>query len=138
MPTNKGDKYQQNFAEWAPFPAERVVFAGISNADTYIAISGDNLEDNVQSGKRQGFWVVMIRLGDTDEKDGKTEPPYIVAQLEAELLVVDLTAGKDRLVWGARRRLIGGFSSFDAWDLCPSLFVWICASDRRQKRSLSP
>jgi hypothetical protein len=40
----------------------------------------------------------MIRLGDTDEKDGKTEPPYIVAQLEAELLVVDLTAGKDRLV----------------------------------------
>jgi hypothetical protein len=36
----------------------------------------------------------MIRLGNTDEKDGKAKPPYIVAQLDAELLVIELTVGK--------------------------------------------
>lgn len=114
MSPNEGDKYQQNFAEWGPFPAERIVFAGVSNTHTYIAISGHNLENYVKGGKSQGLWAVMIRLGNTDEKDGKAKPPYIVAQLDAELLVIELTAGKYWVIWTADWIWGGGFSSFDA------------------------
>lgn len=79
MPTHKGDEYQQNFAEWGPFPAKRIVFAGVPNTHAYTAIRRYHLEDNVEGGEGQGLRVVMVRLSNADDNDGKTEPPYIVA-----------------------------------------------------------
>lgn len=75
-----------------PRPAERVIFAWKADADADAAIRGDNLEDDVKG--RVGDWIlgVVRRLGDGNEEDCERNPPDVVAELGAELLMDEVAA----------------------------------------------
>ncbi|KAG2001069.1 hypothetical protein GB937_010553 [Aspergillus fischeri] len=75
-----------------PRPAERVIFAWKADADADAAVRGDYLEDNVKG--RVGDWIlgVVRRLGNGNEQDCEGDPPDVMTELGAELLVDEVAA----------------------------------------------
>lgn len=76
-----------------PLATEGVGLAWVPDAHANAAIRRNHLENDFECRIVEWLQLIMILLGDRDADDGQGDPPQVMADLQAKLLINVATKG---------------------------------------------
>lgn len=144
MATAQHNSRQDQFADGMPRGTERGIRTRKAHTDADATVGGDDLEYDVQGRICHGHAAVIAGFCDGNEEDRESDPPKVMAQLGAQLLVDEVTAGcfgggcilaseqvvSDQLDEHVRRGFFFGLVVCVVVGVDPerALFVYVCVS----------
>lgn len=98
VPTTQHHRTQHQLAQRMPATRETIRLIRQAGAQTHGAVGTHGLEDDVERGVRDRMAGEVARLDDADDDDGEGDPPEIVGELGAQLLLDEVQAARGRFL----------------------------------------
>lgn len=92
MSTTQRHSSKNQLASSMPGTTERVILPRKPKTNTHTSVSRDDLEDDIECGESHRLGLIVVRLADGDEEHGQRDPPQVMAELGAELMVHEVAA----------------------------------------------